>query len=221
LPEEPARSVPPRSLHRWCYELPHLLADHTIRPVSAGLDHLTAAVVAHATCTLTTLALAVPSPATPGMTCPQIHPAAIFLGHGGRWGQVTIGWPQPHGMPWVVESSRPLPGRVGVKRYVHPLRIEAKFVEWKRRSWQLEGNRLSPERLDRLLIGLVLTQWWLKQLGQRGSLAGRRRYDASRQQSVSVGGPRRREVAERLSTGRTVPRLFRWRDGFAVISWFA
>lgn len=83
-------------------------------------------------------------------------------------------------------------------------------------------SRLSPERLDRLLMGLALAQWWLTQLGQRGIRVGqRRRYDAGRQRAVSVVGLGRREVVERLATGQTVPWPFRWRDGFAVFSRYA
>lgn len=157
-----------------------------------------------------------------GMRRPQTVPAAIFRGHGGRWGQLTIWWPTRHGTPWVLWSSTPLPGRVAVKRYGWRMRIEATFAEWKRRGWQVEGSRLSPERLDRLLMGLALAQWWLTQVGQRGIRAGRRRcYDAGRQRAVSVVGLGRREVAERLATGRTVPWLFQWRDGWAVFTWYA
>ena len=102
------------------------------------------------------------------------------------------------------------------------MRIEATFAEWKRRGWQLEGSRLDPDRLDRLLMGLALAQWWLTQLGQRGIRAGRRRrYDPGRRRTVSVVRLGRREVAERLATGRAVPRPFRWRDGQAVFSWYA
>ena len=378
-------SVPPRLLHRWCHELSRLLAGHASRPVSAGLARLTAALLIRTTCTLTTLALALPGPATPvarhrrlrrwlanaqvttatcwdpllphllasphlphhltlvydptthtdrahlltlgllaqhrvlplvwtvlpgnqpwpqsratlrlalldrvatalaaagqagrpvtlvidagepsveladacaalgwtllarlscserettqveladgqrrrlwelvpapGMTRPQTHRAAIFLAHGGRWGHLTIWWPAPYTTPWVLWSSTPLPGRVAVQRYARRMRIEATFAEWKRRGWQVEGSRLAPDRLDRLLMGLALAQWWLTQLGQRGIRAGRRRrYDAGRQRAVSVVGLGRREVAERLATGRTVPWLFRYRDGVAVFTWYA
>ena len=52
-----------------------------------------------------------------GMRRPQTHPAAIFLGHGGRWGQLAIWWPAPYTVPWVLWSSTPVPGRVAVRRY--------------------------------------------------------------------------------------------------------
>lgn len=157
-----------------------------------------------------------------GMRRPRTWDAAIFLGHGGRQGQLTVWWPAPYAVPWVLWSSAPLPGRVAVRRYGRRMRIEATFAEWKRRGWQLEGSRLGAERLDRLLMGLALAQWWLTQLGQRSIRAGRRRRsDVGRRRTVSVVGLGRREVAERLATGRLVPRPFRWRGNVAVFSWYA
>ena len=66
--------------------------------------------------------------------------------------------------PWIVVSDRPA-GRQRVRAYARRMRVESTFQDLKRRGWDLEGTVIADRaRLDRLLLVVFLSLWWLAHL---------------------------------------------------------
>ena len=113
--------------------------------------------------------------------------AAIYRGAGWRWGWLTIYWGRNYPEPWVLLSDRP-GGSARVRAYKQRVRIEATFQDLKRRGWDLEASHLrQADRIERLLVALYLTYWWMHALGRRVIRAGnRRRFDRGIRRTCSV-----------------------------------
>lgn len=113
--------------------------------------------------------------------------AAIYRGAGWRWGWLTISWGRDYPEPWVLISDRP-GGSARVRAYKQRVRIEATFQDLKRRGWNLEASHLrQADRIERLLVALYLTYWWMHTLGRRVIRAGGRRgFDRGIRRTCSV-----------------------------------
>ena len=73
-------------------------------------------------------------------------------------------WEAEQREPWILLSDRPA-GRHRVQEYARRMRVESTFEDLKRRGWDLEGTVLADRaRLDRLLLILFLSLWWLAHL---------------------------------------------------------
>jgi Transposase DDE domain len=98
--------------------------------------------------------------------------------------QVSATWEPQQPEPWIVLSDRPA-GRRRVRAYARRMRVEATFQDLKRRGWDLEGTVIADRaRLDRLLLVLFVSLWWLAHLaaacvhhGQRARFDRRDRRD--------------------------------------------
>src|SRR5262245_33912364 len=78
--------------------------------------------------------------------------------------QVSATWAPEQPEPWIVLSDRPA-GRQRVREYAYRMRVESTFQDLKRRGWDLEGTVIADRaRLDRLLLVVVLSLWWLAHL---------------------------------------------------------
>jgi hypothetical protein len=105
----------------------------------------------------------------------QEHPLAA---------QISATWEPEQKEPWIVLSDRPA-GRQCVRAYGHRMRVEATCQDLKRRGWDLEGTVMADRaRLDRRLLVVLLSLWWLAHLaascvhhGQRARFDRRDRRD--------------------------------------------
>jgi len=78
--------------------------------------------------------------------------------------QVSATWEPDRREPWIVLSDRPA-GRQRVRAYARRMRVESTFQDLKRRGWDLQGTVLADRaRLDRLLLVVFLSLWWLAHL---------------------------------------------------------
>jgi hypothetical protein len=78
--------------------------------------------------------------------------------------QVSASWEPDQQDPWIVVSDRPA-GRQRLREYARRMRVESTFPDRKRRGWDLEGTVIADRaRLDRLLLVVVLSRWWLVHL---------------------------------------------------------
>jgi Transposase DDE domain len=85
----------------------------------------------------------------------QEHPLAA---------QISATWEPGQKEPWIVVSDRPA-GRQRVREYARRMRVESTFQDLKRRGWDLEGTVLADRaRLDRLLLIVFVSLWWLAHL---------------------------------------------------------
>jgi Transposase DDE domain len=83
------------------------------------------------------------------------HPLAAHL---------SATWEPTQKEPWIVLSDRPA-GRQQVRAYARRMRVESTFQDLKRRGWDLEGTLIADRaRLDRLLLVVFLSLWWLAHL---------------------------------------------------------
>jgi Transposase DDE domain len=98
--------------------------------------------------------------------------------------QISATWEPRQKEPWIVLSDRPA-GRQRVREYARRMRVESTFQDLKRRGWDLEGTVIADRaRLDRLLLVVFLSLWWLAHLaascvhhGQRARFDRRDRRD--------------------------------------------
>jgi len=98
--------------------------------------------------------------------------------------QVSATWEPQQREPCIVLSDRPA-GRRRVREYARRMRVESTFQDRKRRGWDLEGTVMADRaRLDRLLLVLFVSRWWLAPLaaacvhhGQRARFDRRDRRD--------------------------------------------
>jgi hypothetical protein len=101
-------------------------------------------------------------------------PVALFKKAGWVSGWLTIHWPRRYAEPWVLFSTRP-GGAERVREYRRRRLIEATFQDLKRRGFGLEQSRLGrAERVERLVLVVVLAFWWLHGLGGRLIRTGQR-----------------------------------------------
>jgi Transposase DDE domain len=85
----------------------------------------------------------------------QEHPLAA---------QLSATWEPEQREPWIVLSDRPA-GRQRIREYARRMRVESTFQDLKRRGWDLEGTVLVDRaRLDRLLLVVFLSLWWMAHL---------------------------------------------------------
>jgi len=85
----------------------------------------------------------------------QQRPLAAFL---------SATWEPQQREPWIVLSDRPA-GRQRIREYARRMRVESTFQDLKRRGWDLEGTVIVDRaRLDRLLLVVFLSLWWLAHL---------------------------------------------------------
>jgi Transposase DDE domain len=78
--------------------------------------------------------------------------------------QISATWEPGQKEPWIVLSDRPA-GRQRVRAYARRMRVESTFQDRKRRGWDLEGTVIADRaRLDRLLLVVFLSLWWLAHL---------------------------------------------------------
>src|SRR5258706_397593 len=77
---------------------------------------------------------------------------------------ISATWEPKQREPWIVLSDRPA-GRQRVREYARRMRVESTFQDLKRRGWDLEGTVIADRaRLDRLLLVVFLSLWWLAHL---------------------------------------------------------
>jgi Transposase DDE domain len=77
---------------------------------------------------------------------------------------VSAIWDPQQREPWILLSDRPA-GRQRVQEYARRMRVESTFEDLKRRGWDLEGTVVTDRaRLDRLLLVVFLSLWWLAHL---------------------------------------------------------
>jgi hypothetical protein len=73
-------------------------------------------------------------------------------------------WEPEQKEPWIVLSDRPA-GRQRLHEYARRMRVESTFQDLTRRGGDLEGPVLADRtRLDRLLLVVFLSLWWLAHL---------------------------------------------------------
>jgi len=78
--------------------------------------------------------------------------------------QVSATWEPQQREPWIILSDRPA-GRQRVRAYARRMRVESTFQDRNRRGWDLEGTGIADRaRLDRLLLVLFVSLWWLAHL---------------------------------------------------------
>jgi DDE family transposase len=114
-------------------------------------------------------------------------PVATFKAVGWRQANLTIVWPRRYEQPWLLLSDRDA-GPARVAEYRRRAHVEASYQDWKTRGWDLEGSKLTdPNRLNRLLLALVLASWWCLLLGQQVIRTGQRhRFDRPNRRDLSV-----------------------------------
>jgi hypothetical protein len=77
---------------------------------------------------------------------------------------ISATWEPERKEPWIVVSDRPA-GRQRVRAYARRMRVESTFQDLKRRGWDLEGTVIADRaRLNRLLLVVFLSLWWLAHL---------------------------------------------------------
>jgi len=78
--------------------------------------------------------------------------------------RVSATWEPEQKEPWIVLADRPA-GRQRVREYARRMRVESTFQDLKRRGWDLEGTVIADRaRLNRLLLVVFLSLWWLAHL---------------------------------------------------------
>jgi hypothetical protein len=78
--------------------------------------------------------------------------------------QVSASWEPDQQDPGIVVSDRPA-GRQRLRASARRMRVEATFPDRNRRGWDREGTVIADRaRLDRLLLVVFLSRWWLVHL---------------------------------------------------------
>lgn len=140
-------------------------------------------------------------------------PVALFQRDGWRRAQLTIHWSRDYDHPWVLLSSRPA-GLSRIAEYRRRTQVEAFYADCKSRGWKLETSKLRDRnRLNRLLLALVLALWWCHLLGQQVIRRGlRRQFDRSDRRDLSVVRLGRQWMVWILAHDRLPPLPFRHHD---------
>jgi hypothetical protein len=141
-------------------------------------------------------------------------PVELFKDAGWVAVALTAVWDRTYDEPWVLVGDAPA-GPAAVRAYRRRTRIEATFADTKRRGFDLERTKVvALDRLDRLILAVVLALWWGTQLGLRTIRSGRRRrYDRADRRDRSVLKLGLRDLVERLLSDRRVPLPFTTRHG--------
>lgn len=162
------------------------------------------------------------------LTDGRVVPAwSLVTGPGQRWtgtvdafqaqhwrrAQLTIHWNRRYTEPWLLLSCRPA-GCDRVREYRRRTQVEAFYEDWKSRGWHLEASKLADRnRINRLLLALVLAIWWCHLLGLQVIRRGlRRRFDRSDRRDLSVLRLGRRWIQALLDAGDLPPLPFRYHD---------
>lgn len=135
----------------------------------------------------------------------------VFQRAGWRMAQLTIHWSRGYEQPWVLLSSRPA-GMRRVHEYRRRTHVEAFYADCKARGWNLEASKLRDRnRLNRLLLALVLALWWCHLLGQQVIRRGlRRQFDRTDRRDLSVVRLGRRWMGWLLDHDHLPPLPFRY-----------
>lgn len=146
----------------------------------------------------------------------------LFQRQGWRTVDLTISWPRGQADPWLLVSTRPA-GRARVREYRRRFQAESTYQDEKGRGWGLSRSKVVDlERLDRLILVLVLVLWWVHAWGLRVIRSGlRRRYDRRDRRDLSVLRLGWLWMHERLQHGHIPPLLFRYLHGQWRIRWVA
>lgn len=85
-------------------------------------------------------------------------------------------WKKGEDEPWFIATDETADGRT-LFEYKKRFHTEAMFSDKKKRGFQLETTRIkTKERIDRLLLVIVLASLWMSQLGLRCIRSGQRRF---------------------------------------------
>jgi hypothetical protein len=133
----------------------------------------------------------------------------IWKDAGWRTGSLTIVWPRDQRAPWVLFSDLP-GGSDRVRDYRKRMRAEATYQDWKGRGFGLHRSRVhGHDRLDRLLLVLAITSWWLQGLGRMVIRTGLRPcYDRRDRRDASVLALAWAYITTCLATNRPIPPPF-------------
>lgn len=144
----------------------------------------------------------------------------VFKAHGWRHAHLTIVWPRRYDQPWLLLSDREA-GPARVAEYRRRVQVEAVYEDCKSRGWHLEGSRVRDRnRLNRLLLALVLALWWCHLLGQRAIRSGqRRRFDRPNRRDLGVLRLGRRWMRYLLDRNHLPAVPFRYLAGQWVCRW--
>jgi hypothetical protein len=147
-------------------------------------------------------------------------PVETFKAAGWRTANLTIVWPRRYDEPWLLLSDREA-GPDRMREYRRRAHVEASYQDFKSRGWHLEGSKLSdPNRLNRLLLALVLASWWCHLLGQQAIRSSqRRRFDRPNRRDLSVLRLGRRWMAYQLDRNHLPAVPFRVHNGRWVCRW--
>lgn len=98
------------------------------------------------------------------------HPGQSWFGPALLWRehplltQLSAVWEPTCKDAWFLISDQPA-GRQRVRQYTRRMRVEATFEDYKARGWDIEGTLIADRaRLDRLLLVLSLSVWWVSHL---------------------------------------------------------
>jgi hypothetical protein len=143
---------------------------------------------------------------TPGQRLVRV--VDVFKKRHWRSVHLTIWWARTATEPWVLLSDRP-GGYARVREYRRRMRCEATYEDCKTRGFALDRSRLTKrDRLNRLLVAVVLASWWAEQLGLRVIRHGqRRRYDRADRRDLSVLRLGQAAMHEHLERGPRLPPL--------------
>lgn len=147
-------------------------------------------------------------------------PVDVFQRDGWRAAQLTIHWSRRYAQPWVLLSSRPA-GLRRVREYRRRTQVEAFYADCKARGWNLEASKLGERnRLNRLLLALVLALWWCHLLGMQVIRRGLRpQFDRPTRRDLSVLRLGRRWMAWLLTHEQQPPLPFRQHAGHWSCRW--
>jgi len=137
----------------------------------------------------------------------QEHPLAA---------QISATWEPGQKEPWIVLSDRSA-GRQRVREYARRMRVESTFQDLKRRGWDLEGTVLADRaRLDRLLLIVFVSLWWLAHLAASCMHHGQRarfdRHDRRDKGIFRLGRLWLLDILRRTSTEMSLTRCLPFRN---------
>jgi hypothetical protein len=126
-----------------------------------------------------------------------------------KWRQgpyhLAVYWKKDEDEPWYIASDQEASSRT-LLEYRKRFHTEAMFSDFKKRGFQLENSRIKiPERVERLLIVVVLAYLFLSQLGLRCIHSGQRRFfEKSKRRFYSLLQLGMAAFFERLNGGQVV-----------------
>lgn len=155
-----------------------------------------------------------------GPGCRWSDEVETFRAQGWRRAFLTITWSRRYEEPWLLLSDRPA-GPERVREYRRRTTVEACYQDCKRRGWNVEASRIRDRnRLNRLLLALVLALWWSYLLGASVIRNGvRKRFDRPDRRDRSVMRLGRRWMQDCLARGHLPALLFRCQHGVWSCRW--